>query len=79
VLLLLHLLVSRMLGFYSQALSAQTFQILDEAAAVLSALHAQHIPLALLLPAQSGKLVKSCLQDTKLLSQFAAVVSRISS
>jgi hypothetical protein len=50
--------------------------MLDEAAAVLSALHAQHIPLTLMLPAQSSKLVKSCLEDTKLLSQFAAVVSR---
>lgn len=48
--------------------------MLDEAAAVLSALHAQHIPLALLVPAQSSKVVKSCLEDTKLLSQFAAVV-----
>jgi hypothetical protein len=58
----------------SQALSTQTFQVLDEAAAVLSALHALHIPLALLVPAQSSKAVQGCLDETKMLDQFAAVV-----
>lgn len=60
----------------SQALSTQTFQVLDEAAAVLSALHALHIPLALLVPAQSSKAVKGCLDETKMLDQFAAVVRK---
>lgn len=55
--------------------TAQTFQLLDEAAAVLSALHAQHIPLALMVAADSAALVKVCLEDRQLLSQFSAVVS----
>lgn len=59
----------------SQALSTQTFQVMEEAAAVMSALHALHIPLALLVPAQSSTAVKECLEDTKMLDQFAAVVS----
>jgi hypothetical protein len=62
-------------GSCSQAVSTQTFKVLDEAAAVLSALHALHIPLALLMPAQSSKAVTECLEDTKMLGQFASVVS----
>lgn len=59
----------------SQALTAQTFQILDEAAAVLSALHAQHVPATLLLAKDSMQLVKTCLEEANLLDcLFSAVV-----
>lgn len=59
----------------SQGLSVQTFQLLDQAAAVLSAVHARHIPLALLIASDTAKVVRSCLEATSVLAQqFAAVV-----
>jgi hypothetical protein len=55
-------------------LSPDGFQLLEQASAVLSALRAQQLPVALVVPASSAQLVRSCLDIANMKIQFTTVV-----
>ena len=59
----------------SDTLSLQHFQLLEPAAAILSALKAHHIPVALVVPVRAKVILRECLEQANLTQQFAAVVS----
>lgn len=60
--------------FCSNTLSLEHFQLLEQAAAVLSALRAQQIPVALVIPDGAQQILHSCLEQANLLEQFKVVV-----
>ncbi|WIA40730.1 hypothetical protein OEZ86_004419 [Tetradesmus obliquus] len=58
----------------SDGLTPDGFQLLEQASAVLSALRAQQLPVALVVPASSAQLVRSCLDSSNMAAQFTTVV-----
>eukprot|EP00775_Hariotina_reticulata_P002638 gene2638-2939_t len=56
------------------SLSMESFQLLEIAAAVLSACKSRHVPVALVVSATQHDPIVQCLHDTNLAQSFAAVV-----